>query len=48
MASQKRQLCANRRKRIVHDRRKKIVDRRHVFYTHEMQDNETEYDVSSK
>ena len=30
--NQRRQACANKRKRLVHDRRKKVVDRRSLFY----------------
>lgn len=30
--NQRRQICATKRKRLVHDRRKKVVVRRHVFY----------------
>lgn len=30
----RRQVCANRRKRMLHERRKKVVERRGVFYKH--------------
>ena len=36
---QKRQVCATRRKRLVHDRRKKIVDRRLGFYQNSAEDD---------
>lgn len=36
--NKRRQLCATKRKRLVHDRRKKIVDRRGLFYKQTIED----------
>ncbi|MGJ8693386.1 MAG: hypothetical protein ACSHW0_12995 [Thalassotalea sp.] len=37
--SPRKQICATRRKRLVHDRRKKIVDRRSIFYKHSVDED---------
>ena len=43
--NRRQQICATKRKRMVHDRKRKIVERRNLFYKHIIEDETSENDL---